>query len=390
MKVLSIIHYAYFGGPHNRNTLLRPVLEEMGFDMIVLLPDEKGNAYDIMKNKGINVIKMPLHRLRSTISIRIHLTFFLSLFKEIIQLRKFIINNDIDVVLINGLANPHGAIAAKLSGIPVVWQILDTRTPKIVSFFMMLLARAFSSVIMSTGVNVAKIHPFTSGLNNRLVNFFPPVDTQKFVIDEVIRTNIRKDLGIPKDSLLVATVGNFNPQKGHEFFIEAAKIVEKECELKNMSVYFLIFGSTMPTHKTYFNKLNLLIKDLDFNSIDKFRLLRPKYEIHQVLSAFDIFVQASVPNSEGIPTAILEAISCGLPIVSSDVGSISEVVIDGQNGTLVPSMKVTSMASAILTLLNDPEKRKKMSLYSINQVKHKIGLESCAIAHMKSFNLSMD
>ena len=390
MKVLSIIHYAYFGGPHNRNTLLSPVLEEMGFDMIVLLPDEKGNAYDIMKNKGINVIKMPLHRLRSTISIRIHLTFFLSLFKEIIQLKKFIINNDIDVVLINGLANPHGAIAAKLSGIPVVWQILDTRTPKIVSFFMMLLARAFSSVIMSTGVNVAKIHPFTSGLNNRLVNFFPPVDTKKFVIDEVIRTNIRKDLGIPKDSLLVATVGNFNPQKGHEFFIEAAKIVEKECELKNMSVYFLIFGSTMPTHKTYFSKLNLLIKDLGFNSIDKFRLLRPKYEIHQVLSAFDIFVQASVPNSEGIPTAILEAISCGLPIVSSDVGSISEVVIDGQNGTLVPSMNVTSMASAILTLLNDPEKRKKMSLYSINQVKHKIGLESCAIAHMKSFNLSMD
>ena len=292
MKVLSIIHYAYFGGPHNRNTLLSPVLEEMGFDMIVLLPDEKGNAYDIMKNKGINVIKMPLHRLRSTISIRIHLTFFLSLFKEIIQLRKFIINNDIDVVLINGLANPHGAIAAKLSGIPVVWQILDTRTPKIVSFFMMLLARAFSSVIMSTGVNVAKIHPFTSGLNNRLVNFFPPVDTKKFVIDEVIRTNIRKDLGIPEDSLLVATVGNFNPQKGHEFFIEAAKIVEKECELKNMSVYFLIFGSTMPTHKTYFSKLNLLIKDLGFNSIDKFRLLRPKYEIHQVLSAFDIFVQA--------------------------------------------------------------------------------------------------
>ena len=108
------------------------------------------------------------------------------------------------------------------------------------------------------------------------------------------------------------------------------------------------------------------------------------------MSAFDIFVQASVPNSEGIPTAILEAISCGLPIVSSDVGSILEVVIDGQNGTLVPSMNVTSMASAILTLLNDPEKRKKMSLYSINQVKHKIGLESCAIAHMKSFNLSMD
>ena len=45
-----------------------------------------------MFKKGINVIKMPLHRLRSTITIRIHLTFFLSLFKEIIQLKKIIIN----------------------------------------------------------------------------------------------------------------------------------------------------------------------------------------------------------------------------------------------------------------------------------------------------------
>jgi len=389
MKVLSIIHYAFFGGPHNRNTLLSPVLKNMGIDTTVLLPDEKGNAFDIMKSKGVNVTRMPLHRLRSTISLKVHLTFLSSFFQEVNCLKKYILKNDIDVVLINGLANPHGAIAAKLAGVPIVWQILDTRTPKILSFIMMALARCLPVVIMSTGLKVAKMHPFTNGLKKNLVCFYPPVDTKKFIFDKNIRKIIRSELNIPDDAILVATVGNLNSQKGHEFFIQAAKIVDKYAQKNSKLVYFIIFGTVIPTHESYLNKLESLQKDLKFSGADIFRIMSPKHEIYKILSAFDIFVQSSVPNSEGIPTAILEAISCGLPIVSSDVGSISEVVLSHKNGVLTTSMNFSDMASEIINLLNDPIKRKEMSNYSLNHVKPKLGLSLCAEAHKKSFNLAI-
>ncbi|MBT4959420.1 MAG: glycosyltransferase [Flavobacteriaceae bacterium] len=389
MKVLSIIHYAFFGGPHNRNTLLSPALKNIGVNTIVLLPDEEGNAFEIMRSKGVNVSRMSLHRLRSTFSLKVHINFFLSFLKEVQNLKKYIIHNQIDVVLINGLANPHGAIAAKLAGVPIVWQILDTRTPKVLSFFMMLLARSFSSVIMSTGVKVARMHPFTNGLNEKLVSFYPPVDTNKFVFDKANRKKIRKELNIPEDGFIIATVGNLNAQKGHEFFIQAAKIVDNFAQKNNIKVYFFIFGTTIPTHEAYLNQLEFLRKDLKFSDSDSFRIMSPQSEIQEILSSFDIFIQASVPNSEGIPTAILEAISCGLPIVSSDVGSISEVVENNNNGILVNSMDFSSMAEAIITLINDPEKLESMANYSINKIKPRLGIVPCAQAHKKSFELAM-
>ena len=388
MKVLSIIHYAFFGGPHNRNTLLSPALNNMGVSTIVLLPDEEGNAYEIMRSKGVNVSRMPLHRLRSTLSIKIHLSFFLSFLKEVKNLKKFIVDNQIDVVLINGLANPHGAIAAKLAGVPIVWQILDTRTPKFLSFIMMFIARSFSSVIMSTGIRVARMHPLTNGLNENLVNFYPPVDTNKFVFKNENRTFIRSELNIPNDGIVVATVGNLNAQKGHEFFIQAAKIVENFAKKNNIKVYFFIFGTTIPTHKAYLDKLELLKMNLKFSDSNSFKIVSPKFEIHEILSSFDIFIQASVPSSEGIPTAILEAISCGIPIVSSNVGSISEVVENNKNGILVHSMDFENMAKAIIELINDSKKLELMSNYSIKNIKPRLGIIPCAQAHKKSFELA--
>ena len=128
---------------------------------------------------------------------------------------------------------------------------------------------------------------------------------------------------------------------------------------------------------------------MKFSDSDSFRIMSPQSEIQEILSSFDIFIQASVPNSEGIPTAILEAISCGLPIVSSDVGSISEVVENNNNGILVNSMDFSSMAEAIITLINDPEKLESMANYSINKIKPRLGIVPCAQAHKKSFELAM-
>lgn len=98
-------------------------------------------------------------------------------------------------------------------------------------------------------------------------------------------------------------------------------------------------------------------------------------EKDEILLQSDIFVLPSY--AEGQPLSILEAMSAGLPVVSSTVGSIPEVVIDGENGYLIEPGDIKKLAEKISALAGDPTLRKKISehnylqarkLYDINRV----------------------
>ncbi len=77
-----------------------------------------------------------------------------------------------------------------------------------------------------------------------------------------------------------------------------------------------------------------------------------------VLSQFDVFVHPS--KSEGTPVSILEAMAMELPVVATDVGGISELVVDGETGIIVEPMNSPSIASAIAFLLQNPAERTRM------------------------------
>jgi len=73
-----------------------------------------------------------------------------------------------------------------------------------------------------------------------------------------------------------------------------------------------------------------------------------------------IFVLSS--RYEGLPLSILEAMAAGLPVVSTDVGGVSEAVIDGQTGLLVPREDRDALSQGLMTLIQDPEKRQQMGI----------------------------
>jgi glycosyltransferase involved in cell wall biosynthesis len=72
----------------------------------------------------------------------------------------------------------------------------------------------------------------------------------------------------------------------------------------------------------------------------------------------DIFVLTSL--SEGMPSVILEAMGCGLPIVASDVGGNNEIIEEGENGYLIKGDDVDTLADRLVTLINDDDLRKRM------------------------------
>ncbi len=152
------------------------------------------------------------------------------------------------------------------------------------------------------------------------------------------------------DAIVVTTVGNIRRVKGHDIFIKAAASIATQFP----QVSFNIAGDVL--EPDYFLELQTLVRDL--NLLNRFHFAGGITNLHEYLSAADIFVLPS--RSEGFSNAIVEAMAASLPVVATDVGGNAEAVKDGVNGFVVPSEDPAALAAAILQLLSDPAKAREM------------------------------
>src|SRR5689334_4113764 len=229
MKVLlAVLHHAVFGGPHNQLLRMARPLYSRGWRTVVVLPDGPGNAAARLREAGVRVIQVPLHRPRKTLNVKPHADWILGFVPEISALRRVIREERADVVQVAGPMYAQGAIAARLEKVPVVWQLLGLFTPFPVRCLTMPFVLALSEVVMTTGRAVARAHPGAQRLGRRLVPFYPPVDTDEFRPDPARRKSSREKLGVPEDAVLIGTLGNFIREKGHDLLVEAAAVVQNK------------------------------------------------------------------------------------------------------------------------------------------------------------------
>jgi glycosyltransferase involved in cell wall biosynthesis len=95
-----------------------------------------------------------------------------------------------------------------------------------------------------------------------------------------------------------------------------------------------------------------------------------------LLATADIFVLPS--HNEGLPVAILEAMGAGLPVVTTPVGAIPELVIDGETGILAPPGSSSALADALARLVNDPKLRSRLGSNGRNRVETHFRIEVVA------------
>ena len=91
---------------------------------------------------------------------------------------------------------------------------------------------------------------------------------------------------------------------------------------------------------------------------DIVRLHGRELDARRLYGAFDVFAHAS--ETEGVPTAVIEAAAAGLPIVATRAGGTAEVVVDGESGLLVPINDGAAVSAALLRLAGDPELRARL------------------------------
>ena len=113
--------------------------------------------------------------------------------------------------------------------------------------------------------------------------------------------------------------------------------------------------------------LEVIVKTLDLEHVVNFMGVIPNNEIPKYLVQGDVFVLPSL--SEGFPNVVLEAMAAGLPIVSTNIGGLSEIIHNEENGYLVEPKNPEQLANKILKILKNPEIDHIMSLNNMEKVK---------------------
>jgi glycosyltransferase involved in cell wall biosynthesis len=161
------------------------------------------------------------------------------------------------------------------------------------------------------------------------------------------RDEVRRELGVGPDTVVVGTVANYRAQKAYPDLLRAARIVLDA----GVDVRFAAVGQGPEE-----GSIRELHGSLGLG--DGFVLLGEMAEPARLLAACDLFVLAS--RYEGLPVAVMEALAMGLPVVASDVGGVPQLVEDGVHGLLVPPARPDLLAAALLELATDPGRRARM------------------------------
>lgn len=386
MRLLSIIHGPVYGGGHAQLIRLARPLAAEGIETVAVVPEEPGTARSRLEQAGIDVVALPLHRLRRTTDPRTHAALLGTLGPEVGRLGRLIRARGIDVVQVHGDTNVHGAFAARLTGTALVWQLYDTVTPPPLRRVTMPLVTRLADVITTWGRELADIHPGATSLGDRCLTVYPPVAADEFSPpDAERRAAARAELGVPDGRPVLLSVGNRNPTKGHEWLMRAAARLQS----RDVPPVVRILGGESAAHREYEQGLHDEAGTLGL--VDPtLRLVDPGRRVPQLLAAADVFVLASVPRSEGMPTVILEAMACGLPVVATDVGAVREIVEDGVTGFVVAPEDRDALADAIARLLDEPELRARLGRAGLERFRATFGLGALAARHAHAYRTAVE
>lgn len=161
-------------------------------------------------------------------------------------------------------------------------------------------------------------------------------DTQRFHPDVSLRAPLRQEWKVPQDAVIVALVARVDPMKDHATFLNAAQQVANA----KPNVYFLLVGKDT----------QMLAPAVAARGLtDRVRLLGYRSNVECLLPGMDVLCLSSA-FGEGFPNVLGEAMACGIPCISTDVGDAGRIIAD--TGLIVPVRDPDALAHAIVDLID--------------------------------------
>lgn len=338
LRITHVITGLGNGGAEN--VLYRLCMENSDVTHSVISLTDDGLYGDLLRQSGVFTACLNLPRGRVTIS-------------ALLRLRRLLSQQNPDVVQTWMYhADLLGGVLGRLTGNrPVVWNIRHSELiPGKSGRSTILVARICSHIsnivphkIVVCGSRVGKVHEAIGYDKDRMVLIPNGYDLGKFRPNERLRKKLRRDFGVGLGERLIGFVARFDPQKDHETLFKALGMAEGW----GPRVKCILVGPGMDNGN---RRLGELIGRYGLQ--EKLILLGPRDDVPSIMAALDLHVMSS-SFGEGFPNVLAEAMACGTPCVTTDVGDARVIV--GETGWIVPLEDPVALANAMFSALTEME-----------------------------------
>lgn len=350
-RILFLSHSSSLDGAERCLLDLVAHLDRRRFEPLVVLP-WRGPMEEKLKQASIPYAIRFLSRWipsRRNTSWHYPLRWFSGLRARLWSLLALIERENIDLVYTNTSTLLEGALAARRARLPHIWHIHEHLRGNadlhcfIPPFWIDKLTLALSTRIITPSgavaqarfANAAKVCVVPNGID---FNAFHNGDGQR----------LRQELGISSQAPVITFIGAISRTKDPISFIRAAAIVQRRFP----NAHFLVAGTVADP------ELERQARALVQTEGLKVHFLGYRHDVADLLAAATVHVSTSTQESFG--RTLIEAMAAGTPVVATRCGGPEEVVVDGQTGFIVPPGDHEAVASAISTLLENPDTARKM------------------------------
>ena len=338
------MHKGGWGGQPNRILTVARGLQKRGYYVVVAAP-RGATLIKRAREEGIPVFD----------DLRLPKKFNpITYVREVARLRRLIKREKINVVHTHGSQDTWAAVVAAwlVRPRPLVVRTRHNIFPVKNHFFNRILYRRLTDGVIVVSDAVTQVFRQTGVLGKKVeevVTIHSVVDAlEKFNPEKVDDEGVREELKIPPDASVVVKVARLAREKGHVYFLDAAKRVLEEVP----HAYFLALGEG-PLRRfleDYARKLGIQ---------DRVRFLGLRRDVPRILKTSQVFLFTPIAG-ESLGTAALEALAMEVPVVAFDVGGIRASVRPGETGFLVEPEDVEGLVRHVAELLKDEDLRRTM------------------------------
>ncbi len=322
MKVLHIISGLTPNGAEGMLLKLIVSHQEMGVSAEVVSLTERGIIGERLSERGVLVTALNLRQSSSVILAIPRLCAIIRRFRPSL-IQTWMPHADFIGLIVK----------AMFSNVPIVWNIRMSSnglerwgTRFLANTLNKYLAPMVPRAIICCGQTVLEHYSKIGYLQSKLIVIPNGFDTNTFKPCVFLRDEMRRSLGLNNRDLLVGIVGRFHPMKDHRSFIEAASRVK----MKVPNVRFMFVGYGLDSSNRELNSWidGAGLRDFCF-------CIGRRTDLVSVYNAMDLNVLSS-SSGEGFPNVLGEAMACGVPCISTDVGE-SRFILSGTGRTVPPS-----------------------------------------------------
>ncbi len=342
-KVVRIITRLNVGGPAIHTLLLTDRLRPRYATLLVSGREAatEGNMLDLADKLGVRVTRVP--EMGREVSPLSDLLALFTLVRIIRRERPDIVHTH------TAKAGFIGRVAARLCGVPVIVHTFHGNVfhgyfrPAVARFFLLLerlLARITDQIVTVAEQQRQELASLGVAPTSRISVIPLGLDLTGFATDVADPGAMRRKWGLPPDIPLVGIIARLVPVKGHDLFLDTAALIHKS----HPEARFVVIGDGELRQE-----LEVQVRERALPVV----FAGWETDLRAVYAALDIVCLTS--HNEGSPVALIEALSARKAIVSTAVGGVPDLIVDGETGLLVDERDPACFARAVARLLDDQE-----------------------------------